>query len=357
MPVKSIIKTLSASRLSTYKKPHLCDASDEQSLGLYAWNKQLSGLFYPVLQVLEVSLRNAINNAYIEYHEKLVENSHQPKDWPTEKAKIDPLWFCNAYTAANNNIAFKQIRTVKNDLARVGKPIDPDNVIAKLTFGFWVHMTDKNHRASSPPANPPIIELWPKLNSLVFPDAKDVNNTPLSINHISATLMEVNRLRNRIAHHEPIWKADDLFDSDDSINTVVKHYDQCLKVIRWINPNNLKLLSVIDNDKLMGMACSKHALWRNKVLALGLPSVPDLIEWKEKHEIDTRRQGEVVSSAANYAMIRCKKSGHVFFTNKSMQKRHKAWPLTVGIEVTFIPKPASNNGNYPNATQVKINLK
>lgn len=51
-----------------------------------------------------------------------------------------------------------------------------------------------------------------------------------------------------------------------------------LKVIRWINPKNLKLLSVIDNDKLMGMACSKNALWRNKVLASGLPSLPDLIE-------------------------------------------------------------------------------
>jgi hypothetical protein len=353
MPVKSIIKTLSVPRLSTYKKPHLCDASDEQSLGLYAWNKQLSGLFYPVLQVLEVSLRNAINNAYIDYHEQLVENSFQQKDWATEKAKIDRLWFCNVYTAANNNLAYLQIKKAKADLARDKKAIDPDNLIAKLTFGFWVHMTDKNHRASQPPANPPIIELWPKLNSLVFPEAKDLSGTPLSINHISATLLEVNKLRNRIAHHEPIWKADDLFDSDDSINTVVKHYDQCLKVIRWINPNNSKLLSIIDNDKLMGMACSQQALWRSKVLASGLPSVPDLVEWKEKHEINTRRQGEVVSSEARYAMIRCKKSGQIFFTDKSMQKRHKAWPLTVGIDVTFIPKPPSKPGNRPNATQVK----
>ncbi|AWF43047.1 hypothetical protein CSC14_0556 [Proteus mirabilis] len=36
-----------------------------------------------------------------------------------------------------------------------------------------------------------------------------------------------------------------------------------------------------------------------------------------------------------------------------MQKRRKAWPLTVGIDVTFIPKPASAQGNHPNATQVK----
>ncbi|HCG6696343.1 TPA: Abi family protein [Vibrio parahaemolyticus] len=353
MPVESIIKTLSSPRLSTYKKPNLCDASDEQSLGLYAWNKQLSGLFYPVLQVLEVSLRNAINNAYIEYHEKLVEASFQQQDWTKEKANIDRFWFCNSYTNQNNRPAFQQITKAKGDLVREGKAITPDNLIAKLTFGFWVHLTDKNHRSSQPPANPPIIELWPSLNSLVFPYAKDLNGTPLSINHISSNLFEINKLRNRIAHHEPFWKATDLFDSDDSINTVVAHYEQCLKVIRWINPNNLKLLSVIDNDKLMGIACSQHTLWRSKMLASGLPSVPDIIEWKERHEINTRRQGEVVSATAGYAIIRCKKSHQVFYTNKSMQKRRKAWPLPVGIDVTFIPKPAPAQGKHPNATQVK----
>ncbi|MER1884581.1 Abi family protein [Proteus mirabilis] len=353
MPVKSIIKTLSNSRLSTYKQPHLCDVSDEQSLGLYVWNKQLSGLFYPVLQVLEVSLRNAINNAYIEYHEQLVEANYQPQDWAKEKAKIDQFWFSNSYTNQNNSKGFQQIVKAKKDLVREGKAITPDNLIAKLTFGFWVHLTDKNHRSSQSLANPPIIELWPKLNNFVFPYAKDLNGTSLSINHISSNLFEINRLRNRIAHHEPIWKAIDLFDSDDSINMVISHYERCLKVIHWINPNSLKLLSVIDNDKLMGIACTQHTLWRSKMLASGLYSVPDIIKWKERHEINTRRKGEVVSVTANYAIIRCKKSHQIFYTNQSMQKRRKAWPLTVGIDVTFIPKPASAQGNHPNATQVK----
>lgn len=54
---------------------------------------------------------------------------------------------------------------------------------------------------------------------------------------------------------------------------VISHYERCLKVIHWINPNNLKLLSVIDNDKLMGIACTQHTLWRSKMLASGLYSV------------------------------------------------------------------------------------
>lgn len=352
MPVESIIKSLSSPRISTYKKPNLCDASNEQSLGLYVWNKQLSGLFYPVLQVLEVSLRNAINNAYIEHHEQLIEANFPQHDWATEKAAIDRDWFHKYYTMQNNRPAFQQIAKAKSDLLRENKVITPDNLIAKLTFGFWVHLTDKNHRSSQPPAQPPIIELWPNLNSKVFPYAKDLNGIALSINHISSELFEVSKLRNRIAHHEPVWKTVDLFDSDDSINTVIAHYDQCLKVIGWINPNNLKLLSVIDNDKLMGMACSQHTLWRSKMLASGLASVPDITDWKNRHEINTRRSGEVVSATTSFAIIRCKESHQVFYTNNAMQKRRRAWPLTIGVDVTFIPKPATQ-GHHPNATQVK----
>ncbi len=100
MPVKSIIKTLSNSRLSTLQTTTLtCDVSDEQSLGLYVWNKQLSGLFLSsTSSIRSLSLRNAINNAYIEYHEQLVEANYQPQDWAKEKAKIDQFWFSNSYT-------------------------------------------------------------------------------------------------------------------------------------------------------------------------------------------------------------------------------------------------------------------
>ncbi|MGR5234291.1 Abi family protein [Vibrio rotiferianus] len=349
MPIDSIVKTLSDTRLSTYKKDNLCDATIEQSLGLYVWNKQLSGLFYPVLQVLEISLRNAIYNAYIEDREQDVETNYPEEQWEAEKAKIDPLWFKNIYSLANNSIAYRQLQNAENDLHKEGKEITPDNLIAKLTFGFWVHMTDKKHRDGYVPT--PIIALWPKLNRKVFPHAVDFNGHALSINNISSCLFSVNKLRNRIAHHEPIWKAIDLYDSDDAINKVVQQYDLCLKVIRWINPNNLKLLSIIENEKLMGIACSQHTLWRNKMLANGLSTVPDLTGWEDRHKIDTQRTGEVIKSSDTFALIRCEKSRTIFYTKKNLQKRKKAWPLVEGTKVYFMPKPS--NSQYANAVQVK----
>ncbi|EGR1093721.1 TPA: Abi family protein [Vibrio vulnificus] len=349
MPIDSIVKSLSTQRLSTYQAPHLSSGTVEQSLGLYVWNKQLSGLFYPVLQVLEVSLRNAIYSTYIEHEEKKIEAQHPQEDWAREKAAIDLLWFDSAYTRQNNRTAFKQLQVAKNHLTREGKNITPDNLIAKLTFGFWVHMTDENHRIGHSQSGP-IIPLWPTLTSKVFPNAKDTNGNSLSINSIHQKLLDVNLLRNRIAHHEPIWKSADLFDSDDAINKVIEHYDLVLSIIGWINPNCLRMLSVIENDKLMGIACSQHTLWRSKMLTTGITTVPDLEDWKGRHEIDTRRIGEVVSADANKAFIRCQRSGTTFYTSKNLQNRKRAWPLTEGAKVSFIPKPGQPR---PKAHRVK----
>lgn len=353
MPIKSIVKTLSSSRISTYQNNNLCDGSEEQSLGLYVWNKQLSGLFYPVLQVLEISLRNAINTAYIEDKESEIESNFPPAQWEQEKSKIDLFWFKNCYTRQNNSIAYSQIQKAESDLIRDNKQITVNNLIAKLTFGFWVHMTDRNHRSNSNPASPPIIALWPKLTNKVFPFALDGNNAHLTINNISTKLFEINVLRNRIAHHEPIWKTDSIYDSDNAINNIIKQYNLCLQVIGWINPDNLKLLSIIENDKLMGIACSRHTLWRNKMLASGLATVPDISDWENKHKINTERQGIVFRVFSNNALIRCIKTNTIFHTDRNMQLRRRAWPLQQGDTVTFIPKPPTPNATRPRATRVK----
>ncbi|MGS0724771.1 Abi family protein [Shewanella sp. 0m-11] len=351
MPINSIIKTLSATRLSTYKKQNLCDASDEQSLGLYLWNKQLSGHFFPILQILEVSLRNAIYSAYIEDKEQQIEANFPQAQWQAQKQQIDYLWFTNIYNPQNNFRGFKQVDTAKNQLIKEQKPLTSDNYISKLMFGFWVNMTNQKHRSSTTPGSQPIIELWPRLTQKVFPNALDKHGNRLSINHISSKIQDINKLRNRIAHHEPIWKATDLFDTDDAINNVVMHYDLCLRVIDWINPDNHKLLSIIENDKLMGATCSQHTLWRNKQLPTGLESVPKLGYWLQAHKIETRRNGVVIHSTDDMALIRCNESNQTFYTNKSKQTRKTSWPLPLNTIVSFIPKPSSTR--HPTAIKVK----
>ena len=355
MPLQSIINSLSQRRLSTYKNDNLCDTSDPQSLGLYLWNKQLSGLFFPVLQILEVSLRNAIHTAYIKA--KLKEIAiHTPELSQQNKLKEEQqLWFTKIYTRKNNPTGYHQVSTATDNIKKENKSLSADNYIAKLTFGFWVNMTNKNHRQSNDENQPPIITLWPKLTTEVFPNAKDKTGKHLSINHISDELHSINKLRNRIAHHEPIWKITEIFDINDAINHIVRQYDLCLSVIKWINVDNLALISIIENDKMMSQACNPHTIWKNKHLPTGLTDIPSLDNWYDNHIIDTRRSGTVIHSTTQMAIIKCTTTNTKFYTNKKMLKHKNAWPLAQNTKVTFIPKPPDQkNAKLSQATQLLV---
>lgn len=55
---------------------------------------------------------------------------------------------------------------------------------------------------------------------------------------------------------------------------------------------------------------------------------------------------------ANYAIIRCKSHTSDILHQPINAEETQSLAFNVGIDVTFIPKPASAQGNHPNATQV-----
>lgn len=75
MTIYAILNSISQQRFSTYQTAVFKGATDEECLGIYLWNKQLASAFLPALQILEVSLRNAIYQAKIEYEEEVIEKN------------------------------------------------------------------------------------------------------------------------------------------------------------------------------------------------------------------------------------------------------------------------------------------
>ena len=58
----------------------------------------------------------------------------------------------------------------------------------------------------------------------IFPHAK---NKERKVDNIGKILSNINKLRNRVFHHEPVWGYHDL----------EKKYHNIIKVINWIDPN------------------------------------------------------------------------------------------------------------------------
>lgn len=78
-------------------------------MGIYLWNKQIASAFLPALQILEVSLRNAIYHAKIQYEEDEIERNYPRDQWSALKNAIDRKWFITVMTAANNAESYRQI--------------------------------------------------------------------------------------------------------------------------------------------------------------------------------------------------------------------------------------------------------
>ena len=62
--------------------------------------------------------------------------------------KYGSNWFDNARTGLNTG-AQRRIREVKKGLRRAGKPIESSNVVAALSFGFWLSLTDSGDKLNS----------------------------------------------------------------------------------------------------------------------------------------------------------------------------------------------------------------
>ncbi|BEN33192.1 TPA: Abi family protein [Serratia marcescens] len=354
MTIAAILGSISQHRFATYQSSVFNGATPEECLGIYLWNKQLAGAFLPALQVIEVSLRNAICGAKQDFEEDEVERLHPQPTWAQRKGNIDDKWFVTVMTQANNIKSYRAIAAAKSQLNNDGKPHTTENLISKLTLGFWVSLVDKKYdRTHANYCN--YLSLWPDLTTRVFPHANK-NGKALTINRIGSDLRDINTLRNRISHHEPLWRSDKTYSVEQAINKVAREYHRCIEVIRWINPSNLKLLSIIENTQKVNELCSPHSLWKNKRLPAGLSEL-DIIsgeQWLGNTLLETRHAGVIVNInlASQIVMIQSEKDRQTFTAFASaFVGGMNAYSLH--DRVSFEPEQSTQQGGQPIATVVK----
>ena len=178
----------------------------DKAYRLYKVNIKLSEAFYPILSVLEVSLRNAVN----------------------ETLKVhfnDPYWFKNSLPV--EFLPFVSDATQKLTAQR--KSITADRIIAELNFGFWNRLFNRHYTGL----------LWKPLR-LIF------QNTPKHLRQrdtIADALYHIRTLRNRIYHYEPIF---------GNLQDIEKQYNEMLTFLTCFDNDLPKLLTDIDrfNDIL-----------------------------------------------------------------------------------------------------------
>ena len=193
---KAILKAakefLSPARIETYEiATGTSGDEDSRALALYAWNAQVSSALLAPLHICEVVIRNVAAEA--------LEAVYGPR-WPWETTFVLSL-----PNPSRNYNSRRDLTSVAARQPTTGK------VIPELKFVFWQEMFTYRHD----------VRLWNVHLKRIFP-SHDPTNTVVSLrNAIYADLEAVRKLRNRIAHHEPIF-ARNLRGDFDRIVKMVK---------------------------------------------------------------------------------------------------------------------------------------
>ena len=190
--ITALEAVLSTDRLGSYL---LASGHDrEKALRLYAWNSAISAAFYGPLQGLEVTLRNAM-------HRELTR-------------AFGGQWY-DALPTLLSPTAIQRIGEAKSALARNGKTVDAPHIVAELPFGFWIALLGPG------PHGAYHNRLWIPAIHKAFPHSKQPRKD------VHRPLDHLRLLRNRIAHHEPIFRRH-----------LAADYDTILRVLRWMSPES-----------------------------------------------------------------------------------------------------------------------
>lgn len=176
----------------------------------------------------------ALSRHYHGIPKKYVKNKHQSpwqfKSCSNLGSKDSNNWY-NAYVSGScilNNKSLSKIHAKTHH--KNGTPLNatkmpsPDDVVSGLTLGFWASLIDKCPNVA-----------WDLILDKVFPKHRVSNsnqwNSPIELKRLSYRLDLIRDFRNRVAHHEPVWKFGDLLSESPPVSGGVLNTGAQRKVI------------------------------------------------------------------------------------------------------------------------------
>lgn len=185
-------RLLSEDRLYGYTTRY-AQSIDLDPIKIYKWNVALAESLYPLLEIVEVGLRNSINEAVAEHY-------------------ADPDWLLDSQILSVKEHAKVQESREKYQ-AKYNKEPKIGKIISDLNLGFWVSLLDKRYDN----------KLWHQIIRQTFPFMpKNIRDRK----HASLRFSKIRALRNRVFHFEPIWHWKDL----------LQQHDEIVEAIKWIDP-------------------------------------------------------------------------------------------------------------------------
>lgn len=238
MILEQHIRTISQARLKPYEK--LCEKLIKNhtfsppeltqiAICVYTALQHRSCIFYSLIQEIEICVRNemslvlkniAPNQDLLSYFCCLA-FSPQSK-LPFKGKKQLEITILDFIDPNRKNPKFKNSKIALAELQKKG--IDENDIVASVTFGFWVHLLNPN--------------LGMNKNYLHWSNIfhKKIFNGVLSNKAIFYKLRDILAFRNRLYHQDVVWKNKNVSTPEKALNRLANRYQEYASFLNTINP-------------------------------------------------------------------------------------------------------------------------
>ena len=246
-----MISHLTTTRLDTLKA--FFQAQDENDLlGCYIWTQAVSSALLPILGDLEVSLRNALHRGLSQYY-----GLSDSFEWmrKTRPNPANPRSQTHWHKLASGTADEVQKVVSKIEKRKGQGRATPDDLVAALSFGFWEILIQGLQHKSHPK------DMQAKVLAVAFRNAPDLASTPYGdkafVSRLSSLLYQVRDVRNRIGHHDQIWRTAE-FDNHGKRGFIPRRPRHTLTSLRLFADHALWLASWIAPEVAAHIETSDH---------------------------------------------------------------------------------------------------
>lgn len=157
----------------------------------YKSNLKISKEYYIPLSILEIGLRNAINDCFsIEFGENWINSDILHLD------------------------SIKKIEEVKYRILQEQKELNQNQVISELSFGFWTALFRNSY----------IKTMRTNIIKKIFPNLPTKDQKLITREYMNKKLNHIRKFRNRVFHYENILK-EEFKNIEDDIYEILSYFD------------------------------------------------------------------------------------------------------------------------------------
>lgn len=198
-PPLNVLAHVHQSRLAPYRACAGASAGDHELLALYNWNIHLTAAWQEVLGVVEIALRNAIDQQLRVWNQA----QNGSAKWLRKPAPPLDTFFLSSTRHNLNDLAHKARARRSSTHPRKQAPISHDDLLAQVMFGSWAYLLPQKHEPNAA-IRSKRRKLWDEALVNAFPNLKLDNYG----HGVGARVGRLHKLRNRVSHMENLLSVD-----------------------------------------------------------------------------------------------------------------------------------------------------